>query len=69
MVLCALYIVSLLGVGWRGIFFSLTFPAMIGMLGIYRICGNFRSCSSLVDLFRDFRAFKKITCLLIGILL
>ena len=66
MIFLALSSAALIGVGWRGGFYHLTFPENNGTFGL---CpgGDFRRRSSFVDVLRNFHAFKFCACLLVGI--
>ena len=63
----AIYRATLLVVDRRGIFYSLTYPDMAGMVIMCPGVGDFRRFSSFVDLFHHFQALKNSACLLVGI--
>ena len=68
MVFLALASATLLWVGWRGGFSSLTFPDMTGMVGFFP-GGGFGRCYSFIYFLRNIHAFKHYSCLLVGLTL
>ena len=57
---------ALPGVGWIGIFSSLTFPATVGTFGICS-SGGFRRCYSFVYLLCNLHVFEHLICFLVGL--
>ena len=57
--------VDLLGVGWRGGFYSLKLPAMTDMVSFYPV-GIITNFTTFINLLRNFYAFKHFTCILVG---
>ena len=65
MICLALAGMALLGVGWRGGFYSLIFTDMTGMVRFYPV-DIFRRVTTFLDLFRNFHTLEHRACILVG---